>query len=430
MSCIGEEQMDVMPAGGTASTEPASTAAYRVAFVNTHPIQYFAPLYRYLTHNCGLDTTALYLSDFSIKGGIDPGFKRSVTWDIDLLDGYRPQFMGEAASRRRIGGFFSMVAPQLWPAIQRGQFDALVVHGHNLAAHHVALAAALRSRTAVFARAETHIRLTRSNWRQTLREPILKSWYRAFDGFLAIGTANRRYYEAMGVPADRIELMPYTVDNERFIAASVEARVQRQATRTSLGIRDSRPTILYASKFEERKRPHDLLEAFARLRAEGHEAALVMVGSGLLEESLRAKVAGLGLTAHVVFPGFVNQSELPNIYAACDVFVLPSENEPWGLVVNEAMCAGLPIVLSEEIGCAEDLVQTGVNGATFKARDVAGLADALRPILVDSDLRSRYGSASRDRISRWSYRECGSGLRRAIESAKKRDARKGADGQR
>ncbi len=130
----------------------AERNVFRVAFVNTHPIQYFAPMYEYLTRS-GLEVTALYLSDFSIRGGHDRGFDRAIKWDIDLLAGYKYQFMGTAATRRKIGGFFSMVAPELWGAIRHGRFDAVVIHGHNLAAHHVALAAALVSRTPVFARA-------------------------------------------------------------------------------------------------------------------------------------------------------------------------------------------------------------------------------------------------------------------------------------
>jgi glycosyltransferase involved in cell wall biosynthesis len=143
------------------------------------------------------------------------------------------------------------------------------------------------------------------------------------------------------------------------------------------------------------------------------------VGTGALEEMLKARVAEQAIP-DVVFPGFVNQSELPSVYAASDVFVLPSENEPWGLVVNEAMCAGLPIVLSEEIGCADDLVRDGVNGATFAAGDVAGLADALRPILTDADRRSAYGQASLARIQQWSYAQSGAGIRAAIEATRTR----------
>jgi glycosyltransferase involved in cell wall biosynthesis len=99
------------------------------------------------------------------------------------------------------------------------------------------------------------------------------------------------------------------------------------------------------------------------------------------------------------------------------VFVLPSENEPWGLAINEAMCAGLPIVASAEIGCATDLIRTGVNGQTFAAGDVKGLTTALHPILADAGTRQRMGVASSDIISRWSYAECANGLRTALASS-------------
>jgi glycosyltransferase involved in cell wall biosynthesis len=402
----------------TPAAEKDSRPIYRIAFVNTHPIQYFAPLYAYLTRHCRLETTALYLSDFSLKGGADPGFRRAVTWDVDLLDGYEAKFMGgEKASRRRIGGFFSMVAPQLWGEIRHGGYDAVIIHGHNLAAHHIAQAAALSSGTPVFTRGETHRKLVRPGWREALRKPILNAHYRGFDGFLAIGSANEAYYRWMGIPQDKIFRVPYTVDNERFINAGEVARADRKATRTRIGMDLDLPAIVFASKFDRRKRPDDLLAAYAKLRSEGVAAQLLLVGTGLMEGELKARVADQAIP-NVVFAGFVNQTELPAVYAASDVFTLPSDNEPWGLVVNEAMCAGLPIVLSEEIGCSEDLVKDGVNGATFTAGDVAGLADALRPTLIDSDLRAAQGAASVERIKGWSYKECGEGIRLAIDTAK------------
>jgi glycosyltransferase involved in cell wall biosynthesis len=418
-------QRDMRTAWTTAPTEhPApptqTSASLRVAFVNTHPIQYFAPLYAHMTRN-GIEITALYLSDFSIRGGHDKGFGQAVRWDIDLLEGYRSEFMGHAAKRREIGGFFSMIAPELWSAIRRGAFDAVVIHGHSLAAHHVALAAARASGTPVLTRGETHLRLARANWRNAVRTPILKTWYRAFDGVLAIGTANARYYAAMGVSSDCIFQMPYTVDNARFMAACDSARAPalRAETRQRLGISGPGPAILYAAKFDPRKRPGDLLAAFAVLQRQGVDAHLVLVGSGALESELRSRVT-TGRIRNVIFPGFVNQSGLPAVYAACDVFVLPSENEPWGLAVNEAMCAGLPIVLSEEIGCAEDLVRDGVNGATFRAGDVDGLAKALRSFLVDAHHAATAGAASRARIAEWSYAECTNGLRHAVETIRQR----------
>jgi glycosyltransferase involved in cell wall biosynthesis len=398
-----------------ASASPESTR-YRVAFVNTHPIQYFAPLYAHLTRYSDLDVTALYLSDFSLRGGHDRGFDRSVTWDIGLLDGYTAEFVG-AASRRRIGGFFSMIAPELWRAIRKGRFDALVINGHNLAAHHVALAAGRFAGTPTFSRCETHLRLKRSAWRQAVRTPLIRAWYKAFDGFLAIGSANARYYSTMGVPEHRIFLMPYAVDNDRFMTRAKQS--DRAATRARLGLRSDYPAILFAGKFERRKHPDDLLIAYEKLRQQGVSAQLLMVGSGALEHELRDIVRDRNIP-NVTFPGFINQTDLPSVYAASEVFVLPSENEPWGLVVNEAMCAGLPIVLSEEIGCAEDLVTPGLNGATFRARDVGALVKVLEPILLDRDYRAKCSSASIKRIKSWGYRECGHALRAAIQNAKAR----------
>jgi glycosyltransferase involved in cell wall biosynthesis len=116
----------------------------------------------------------------------------------------------------------------------------------------------------------------------------------------------------------------------------------------------------------------------------------------------------------VVMPGFVNQQELPALLGACDIFVLPAEDEPWGLVVNEAMCAGLPVVVSSEVGCANDLVENGGNGRTFPAGDVGGLTDALRPIVADPILRKAMSARSRELIERWSFQECLDGLREAV----------------
>jgi glycosyltransferase involved in cell wall biosynthesis len=138
-----------------------------------------------------------------------------------------------------------------------------------------------------------------------------------------------------------------------------------------------------------------------------------MVGSGELERELRTFCAQHALD-NVVFTGFVNQAELPAVYGASDVFVLPSEHEPWGLAVNEAMCAGLPVVVSREVGCTRDLVKDGINGYTPAAGDVDSLARALRGLIEDEDLRRRQGQASLTRIQQWGYRQCLEGVRSAL----------------
>jgi glycosyltransferase involved in cell wall biosynthesis len=350
-----------------------------------------------------------------VRGANDQGFGRAVKWDIDLLAGYDARFVRGAERRGELANFFSVVAPQLWQEVRRGMFDALVLHGHTPAATLVAAAAAKAARIPTFMRCETHLGLRRSLLKNLFRRPLIGAYYRRLDGVLAIGSANREFYRAIGVPERRIFDMPYAVDNNRFMTGARLAKGKREELRAGFGVDDDRPIVLYAAKFQRRKRADDLLRAAARLDREGVIFDLVMVGSGEMEPELRVLVQRLGIS-NIHFAGFVNQAELPRVYAACDVFVLPSANETWGLAVNEAMCAGLPIVTSSEIGCVPDLVHDGQNGRTFPAGNVEELTDALRPLLTDAELRRRMGEASRDIISSWSYAECRAGLRAALAS--------------
>jgi glycosyltransferase involved in cell wall biosynthesis len=218
----------------------------------------------------------------------------------------------------------------------------------------------------------------------------------------------------MGVPDSKIFLLPYSVDNERFVQAARLTREQRSDVRRRYNVPTEQPAVLYAAKFTRRKRPGDLLEAARRLKSRIERPfTLVMAGSGELEQDLRAFCAEHRLD-NVAFTGFINQSELPALYAASDVFVLPSEHEPWGLAVNEAMCASLPIVVSREVGCVADLVENEINGYTPDAGDIEELASALRRLLEDDALRQRQGQASLARIRQWGYPQCLDGMRSAL----------------
>ena len=379
---------------------------FRLAVLNSHPIQYFAPLYRYLSKDPALDITVLYLSDASLRGGQDPGFGQSVTWDVDLLDGYSSRFLGKAAKTRTPAGFFSLTAPEIWSEIRNGGYDAVLVHGHQYAANFLAIAAAKLSGTRVWVKGETHLGLERAGGRRLLRRPVMAAFHGLVDRAMAIGSANAEYYRAMGVPEQKIYVAPYSVDNARFIADSSLSAADRRIWRAHFDIPGDGPAILYAAKFTRRKRPDDLLQAALRIRGSGAPPfTVVMCGSGEMDAELRAFCLSNGLD-NVVFTGFVNQANLPKLYGACDVFVLPSGNEPWGLAVNEAMCASLPIVVSREVGCVPDLVTEGVNGFTPDAGDIDALTSALRQLVENAELREAQGKASRERISSWSYREC------------------------
>ncbi len=388
---------------------------FRMAVVNSHPIQYFAPLFAYLNNDPALEVTALYCSNSSLRGGLDPGFKQAVKWDVDLLAGYRAVFLGENAERRMPTGFWSLVCPEVWSEIRSGRYDGVLLHGYHYAAYVLAFLAAKRSGIPVFFRSETHLGLQRTPWKRRLRDGVLAMAFRFVDRFLAIGSANREYYRALGVPADKIFDMPYTVDNDRFIAAALISQDQRATVRRRFGLPLDRPVVLYASKFMPRKHPDDVVHAIARLRDEGVRASLLFVGSGEMEQALRSLVVELDLEDAVVFGGFVNQAEQPKVYAACDVFVLPSENEPWGLIVNEVMCASVAVVVAGEVGCVPDLVRDGHNGLLMQAGDVASLVTALRRLLTNESERVAMGRNSLEIIRGWGYERCRLGVIAAKE---------------
>jgi glycosyltransferase involved in cell wall biosynthesis len=385
----------------------------RVAVVNSHPIQYFAPLYAYLNRDPALEVTALYCSDFSLRDGIDPGFKRSVTWDVDLLEGYPYLFVGRKGPRGVPRRFWSLICPRLWAEIRSGRYDAILLHGYNYAASVIAFAAARSKGLPVLMRSETHLGLRRRVWRRRVRDAVLAVCYRFVDAFMAIGSANRAYYRALGIPDSRIFEAPYAVDNERFVAGARLTADARTRLRRQYGLPLDRPVVLYASKLIARKHPESVVLAMAALQVAGHSASLFVVGSGEMESELRGLAAGCG-AGNVVFGGFINQRELPQVYALSDIFVLPAEDEPWGLVVNEVMCAGLPVVVSCELGCTADLVRDGVNGYLVAPGDVTALASALEKLLVDEPRRKQMGAASRSMIERWSYEECRRGLLAAL----------------
>ena len=170
--------------------------------------------------------------------------------------------------------------------------------------------------------------------------------------------------------------------------------------------------MLYSGKLIEKKRPSDLLKAFECV-SKTQKAVLVYVGAGSLERELKQQAEVKHLP--VVFAGFQNQTELPKWFAIADVFALPSGDEPWGLVVNEAMCFSLPVVASDQVGAAGDLVRGGVNGFVFSSGDARSLSEHLELLLSDPLLRARFGQKSREIIEHWSYRENVNGILTCLE---------------
>jgi glycosyltransferase involved in cell wall biosynthesis len=381
-----------------------------LAHVVSHPIQYQAPLLRRLAQEPGLLLKTFFLTDAGAQPFHDPGFNRVVKWDVPLLDGYEHQFIARGLP---LPLKFNQPARCSWRrAFAAGGFDAVWVNGYAHGPLLRAIAAAKWLGIKVLVRGESHDGLRRAEprWRRAAQRAL----FRQVDAFLAIGSANRDFYVARGVAPQRVHLAPYSVDNEYF-RERIDAAASRRATLLSeLQLSPSLPVVLFASKLQPRKRCGDLLRAYEAIR-EDTPAQIVVVGDGTERGALMEYVRDKRLE-DVRFVGFKNQSELPAYYDLCDIFVLPSDTEPWGLIVNEVMNAGKPVVVSDAVGAARDLVPDGRSGCVFPVGDVAALAARLRTLISQPDLRRRMGAHARVLVGEWGIDATVAGIRSALHA--------------
>ena len=390
----------------------------RLAYFVTHPIQYQAPLLRRIAAEPDIDLTVFFFSDISIRGHVDPGFGVSVKWDVPLLSGYKYEFL----PRVRDTGRLSVTRPLNWGFIKRlrrGKFDAVWVHGYATLSALQAIIAARLLGIPVLMRAEsTLFDRPRSGLTRGIKRMFFKALEPCIDGILSIGAANSAYWHSYFAERVPIFLFPYSVDNQFFQSQCRSAHERREAFRQQLALEPGRPIILFASKLQERKRCGDLLEAFLKLSWPGEKGPrpyLLIVGDGEKRAELEKRAASAA-PGDVRFLGFQNQTALPSFYDLCDVFVLVSVDEPWGLVINEVMNAAKPVIVSTEVGCQKDLVANGINGFAIAPGDVLALASALEHILTDSSAVHGMGLKSLEKIQAYSFKQNVSALRNALQS--------------
>lgn len=343
----------------------------RLAIVASHPIQYHGPLFRRLATL--VDLEVMFAHKATPCEQARAGFGTSFDWDVDITAGYRHTFLDNIAARPGTDHFGGCDTPQIARRLNRASFDALLVMGWHLKAYVQAIVAAKRVGLPVMVRGDSHLDTPRSIVKKLTKEVSYPFLLRLFDRALYVGRRSRAYYEHYRFPQSRLFFSPHCVDNEWFATGATEAA--RDALRNRFGIGGTVHVALFAGKMLELKRPADLIEAAARLRADGLPIEVMVAGDGELKAGLAALAATRAVPLHLL--GFCNQSEMPAAYAASDVLVLPSRHETWGLVANEAIACGRPVVVSTACGCAEDLCGEEGAGATYPVGDIDALARAL-----------------------------------------------------
>jgi glycosyltransferase involved in cell wall biosynthesis len=392
----------------------------RLAYFATHPIQYQAPMLRRIALEPDIHLKVFFASDLSVRGHLDQEFGVLVKWDTELLGDYEHEFLPvlRDAIDGQVPTFFRPLNRQVHKKLRVGQFDAVWVHGYNYLTNLQALRAARSMKIPGLLRAESTLH-HHPRSRMTLAAKKIFFWLLApyVSAVLSVGDENTAYWK--NYLGDQVPIFPchYAVDNNFFQRESAAAAENREEFRNFLGLETGRPVILFAGKLAPRKRCGDLLEAYRNLVSSGSAQPLpylLIVGDGEQRADLERR-ASLAVPGNVRFLGFRNQSEMPRLYDLCNVFVLPSAEESWGMAVNEAMNAGRPVVVTDQVGSHENLVQQGKNGFTYPVGDIAALAGSLRTVLT-GDTGREMGCESLRLIQNYSFEQNVLGLREALQA--------------
>ena len=387
--------------------------AKRLAIFTSHPIQYQAPLFRALAASGSIAPTVYFGSRHGAEVAVDVGFGTAFKWDVPLLDGYEHEFLPNHARKPDVSRFRGVRLSRPEALLANGNYDAVLVCGWQTLAHIQMIRAAWNVGLPVLLRGDSTLQRlaaagTRGLARRVMwlpaRQRLYTAAFRRVAGFLVVGSRNLAYYRSFGVGDDKLFWAPAGVDNDWF-ALPERARLDARArVRSQLGLDGQAIVFASSAKLIARKRPLDLVHAVAKLRAQGVGAHALFIGDGEQHAEIEQRAAQLGIAGATTIAGFVNQRELPDWYAAADALVLPSDSrETWGLVVNEAMAAGLPVVVSDAAGCSVDLVQPGENGFTYRCGDVEALTGRLAAVAtLGSEGRRAFGERSRELVKGFS----------------------------
>lgn len=387
----------------------------RLAYLVSHPIHYQSPLLRMIAAEPDIALTVFFQSDYLLRPEVDPDYGVEIDWQADMIGGFDSVFLPRLGRDNR-PSFFRPWTYGFWKRLIDGRFDALWVHGYarfdNILAMMVARLLGLR----VLVRDDvTEMSKRRGPLHRSLKRLFMIMLRGLCDGVTTVGTLNADYFRQQGIPADRHFLVPAAIDNRFFRDGASKARREEPNLRRELGIEADAPVILFVARLLDVKQPELLLTAYARIAgaADLGSPYLVFVGDGPLREVLAAEAARLGLT-RVRLPGFEGQTRLPAYYAMADFLVLPSQYETWGFVVNEAMACGLPVIVSDRVGCRTDLVREGETGLIVPTGDVDALTAAMRRLLVDREATAAMGRKAETLIQDWDYAADLRGLRHAL----------------
>lgn len=386
----------------------------KLGILASHPIQYQAPLFQALSKEVDLKVYFAHRPTPKDQSKVDFGVE--FEWDIDLLSGYSHIFLKNESKNPSTQSFFGCNTPDIYKHIAKEKFDAFILMGWNLFSFWQALWMCWMRKIPVYVRGDSQLATSRSAWVKGMKRIFYPWLLKLFSGFLVVGTRNREYLQNYGVVESKMIVCPHFIDNERFYRDSQMSEEDKKKKLRGYGLKEEIFTLIFVGKFIPKKRPLDLLQAMVLLKKRKVDVQLLMVGSGSLEKEIRDKIQKENLPVSLI--GFVNQTELPKVYAAADLLVLPSHGgETWGLVVNEAMACGIPAIVSDQVGCAPDLIDNKTTGMVYPCGKIESLANSIERLR--NELKSQkvtIQKALKNKMDYFSVRTATQGVKKVLKS--------------
>ncbi|MGF7078008.1 glycosyltransferase family 4 protein [Mucilaginibacter sp. UYCu711] len=367
----------------------------RIAIITTHPIQYYAPVFKLLAQQ--VEVKVFYTWGAASIEKHDPGFNKTIKWDINLLDAYDYQWLQNTSDDPGSHHFYGIVNPTIITEIEAWKPNTLLVYGWAYKSHLIVMRH-FKNKIPVLFRGDSTLLDEKPGLKNAIRSIYLKWVYDTVDYAFYTGINNRAYFKKYGLRDDQLIFAPHAVDNDRF-ADPKEKEVDK--LKHLLGLNTDSIVILFAGKLEVKKDPALLLKAFININAANTH--LLFVGNGVLKDELKQQAI---LNPNIHFMDFKNQTYMPIIYQTCDIFCLPSigPGETWGLAVNEAMSCSKAVLVSDKVGCAPDLVKSNQNGMVFTAGSIKDIGDKLTYLLNKGKTGlTHMGNISKHVIEDWSF---------------------------
>lgn len=376
----------------------------------SHPIQYHSPIFRQLSKEKKINTVVMFGDDIGLKEVYSDGFNATIKWDIPLTKGYNHFFLKNLA-KTKITGFFSRINVGLFSIINKRKYDCILVHGYQTLTCWLILLSAKINGVKIILRGEALIKEEKNLILKFLKSLVIGFYLKNSDAILYSCSGNYRYWKSFQLDEKKLFFVPCAVDNNFFLKMKLFYKPKINFIKRKLNINKEDFVIIFPSRFTDRKRPLDLIEAVAL--SSRKNIVLLFVGDG----PNRKKMEELSLQKGVrsVFTGFINQKQISKYYSIADIVAIISEYDASPKSLNEALNFNLPAIVSNMVGTAGDLVIDNHNGFIVDVGNVKKISNRINTLMDNVILLNKMKINSGNLIKKWSLKNDVKGIKSAID---------------